>query len=192
MADLRLLVTGRTPNQMLVRLCRALSITDAHPAEKSVEIVVVRSSVIEAGGALDRSLGHLPQVRVVLSDDRDLAAQLDAGLFMRPLATTVAVVGNTMPWLQDMILIAGMMERAGVAAAIPPGPHHDLIDTVLCHGGVFAAGPLCTAGGFAGDHRGASVQDRLDVLGFTTLELSGTPALRSFDRGMVPADARTA
>lgn len=192
MAELRLLVTGRTQDHILARLHEAITIADDHAHDGDVEIVVIRSSSLRGASALDRVVLQDPRTRMVTNDGHDHVDHLDVGLFLRPLPTTVAVVGDTTAWLRDMILIAGMIERAGVGAAITRDARHHVARTLLGHGGVFAAGPLCTAGGFSGHGAPGSIQDRLEWLGFTTLELSETPSPAPERSSQPFADARSA
>lgn len=178
MTDLRVLVTGRTESHVLSALRRAVALLDDHGRDGSGEIVVATTRTPRHRALVD-AIEADSRVRVLLRHGRDEAELLDAGLFLRPLPTTVAVVSDTSHWVGDIALVGTLLTTAGVGAVVLGGSGAVEVQDVVRDGGVFAAGPLCTAGGF-GEHHALvvdgddqrSLARRLADIGYTTVELA--------------------
>lgn len=103
-------------------------------------------------------------------------ARLDAGLFTRPLPDRLLVVGSDpscspaeMAFLDTVLDLRPELS----AATLDPVLSID-VESLLALGGIFRGGPLCQAGGFAGDGR-RSIADRLAAMGFASAVLPGAP-----------------
>jgi hypothetical protein len=170
MTTVRMLVTGRAESHLLLGLHRAQSALDGGVGDGDHEIVVIAGSRPRRGTLLASTIERDPRVRLVTTNTRSRSHMLDIGLFLRPLPSAVAIVGSGSPWLADMALVAPMLVPAGIGAAVAYDPRALRVDPLMRHGGVFAAGPLCAAGGFVGDGV-RPVPERLESIGFATMEL---------------------
>lgn len=127
-------------------------------------------------------LSSVPGVEILVSprsDGRMPVARLDAGVFTRPLPDRVIVVGRDRSCSPAELAFMNTMldlrpELSAVTAEACPGLE---VAPLLATGGIFAAGPLCQAGGFAGDGR-RSVRERLAAVGFASSVLPEPPSVR--------------
>lgn len=180
MDTLRMLVTGRTESQVLCSLRRATSVLDDEVDGHCAEVVVL-TRWTPRDRRLVATIERHPRVRHLRRRGGD-AELLDAGLFLRPLPATVAVVGERgSTWVPDIAPIGWLLADAGVGAVVVASTSVGTRE-ILRDGGVFAAAALCTAGGFAPRSRGAtpggerSLVDRLDALGYATVTLPEPPS----------------
>lgn len=178
MTHLRVLVTGRTEAHILSRLRRATEVLWDDLDALEAEIVVITRNAPHRRSRLASVSAGTPGVRLVTGHGLDEAHLLDIGLHLRPLPTVVAVIGERSSWLPDVLVSFPLLLGAEVAAAVPHDAHDIRVRGVLRQGGVFAAGPLCVAGGFSGDGQ-RPIAERLATLGYSTLEL---PSPSSGDR----------
>lgn len=140
-----------------------------------------RDMVGRAEAAL-ADLAGVPDVEILVSprsDGRLPVARLDAGVFTRPLPDRIVVVGRDRSCAPAELAFLNTMldlrpELSAVTAGRCPGQE---LGPLLALGGIFRGGPLCQAGGFAGDGR-RSVQDRLTAMGFASTVLTEPPSLR--------------
>lgn len=174
MRDLRILVTGRTERDLLSSLQRAvLAVTTNGEDLDAVDIVLISHTDLRRGGRLAAAVTDEPRVRVHIDRRIGDLHMLDVGLYVRPLPAAVAVLGDRSSWALDAALAMPTLIDAGVGAVVPYGTCVEDVALLLRHGAVFAAGPLCAAGGFAGDGV-RSILDRLGGLGYATVELAPT------------------
>jgi hypothetical protein len=171
MTPVRLLVTGRTENQVLRSLERARAVLDDGLGHGGSEIVIVTRAAPRRHSVLDRVSDADDRVRLLVGHGWGAAHMLDVGLFLRPMPTMVGIVGTESDWSRDLTLVAPRLLTAGVGAAVRYEAIGGGIEPLLRHGGLFAPGPLCAAGGFVGDGV-RSIAERLESIGFATLELA--------------------
>lgn len=177
MSTLRILVTGRTEHDLVTSLHRATAAVAASGDDLDATEVVVLSHVApRSDGTLWRAATETPGVELRCRPGALDARLLDVGLFARPLPTAVAVLGDSSSWALDAALITPALVGAGVGAVVPAGACDRHLSCLLHRGGVFAAGPLTVAGGFAGPGS-ATIRSRLHRVGYATLELPATPGL---------------
>lgn len=170
MTDLRVLVTGRTEAHIVSRLRRATEVLRHDLDAGDAEVVVMTRSAPRHRSRLATAIAASSGIRHIAGHGTDEAHLLDIGLHLRPLPTVVAVVGDRSHWLPDVLISFPLLLGAKVAAAVAHDAHDIRVRGVLRQGGVFAAGPLCVAGGFSGDGQ-RPIAERLAALGYSTLEL---------------------
>lgn len=142
----------------------------AGDATQEIEMVGRASAALDLVGR-DGEVVRSPRHRGLVP-----VARLDVGLFTRPLPDRLVVVGRDQRCTPSAL--ASMLRTLDLApdvcAVTQGGGRGPGVDSLLEAGGAFRGGPMCQAGGFAGDGR-RGLAERLAQLGFSSIVLPEDP-----------------
>lgn len=115
-------------------------------------------------------------------------SRLDGGLFTRPLPDRLLVVGRDVSCSPRALTLLNEALDVGpdLGAVMRCPGTRDGVHTALEYGGAFRGGPMCQAGGFAGDR---PFSDRLGDVGFPSTHLAATVGRPRHLRSLVAVPA---